>query len=86
LGRCVACNCNGHSSFCDPDTGVCLNCMHNTVGDYCQQCAPGFTGNALIGSQDDCKPIKDECNCDRRGSVSDTCPGGQCICKVFSQF
>lgn len=24
LGICEPCNCNGHSTQCDPDTGVCL--------------------------------------------------------------
>ena len=33
--RCVrraACRCNGHSDDCDPLTGVCVNCLHNTQG------------------------------------------------------
>ena len=24
LGRCVRCNCNGHATACDPDSGRCL--------------------------------------------------------------
>ena len=24
IGRCVRCNCNGHASSCDPDSGRCL--------------------------------------------------------------
>lgn len=27
LGRCTRCNCNGHSSTCDPVTGQCLVCI-----------------------------------------------------------
>ncbi|GMR41651.1 hypothetical protein PMAYCL1PPCAC_11846, partial [Pristionchus mayeri] len=43
-GRCV---CNGHASTCDivdqlrPTTLVC-RCEHNTCGDMCEQCCPGF--------------------------------------------
>lgn len=29
---CVPCECNGHSDMCDPETGVCMNCQHNTTG------------------------------------------------------
>lgn len=24
VGRCVRCNCNGHATSCDPDSGMCL--------------------------------------------------------------
>jgi laminin alpha 3/5 len=43
-GRCV---CNGHAQDCeasdpdDQDKLVC-NCQHNTCGDQCQECCPGF--------------------------------------------
>ncbi|KAF8358536.1 epi-1, partial [Pristionchus pacificus] len=43
-GRCV---CNGHASTCDivdqlrPTTLVC-RCEHNTCGDMCEQCCPGY--------------------------------------------
>ena len=38
LGSCVPCECNGHSGTCDPETGVCSNCQHNTYGDNCEFC------------------------------------------------
>lgn len=28
LGRCVRCNCNGHATSCDPETGRCLVSLH----------------------------------------------------------
>lgn len=55
FGTCVQCQCNGHSDSCDPETAVCQNCQHNTVGDKCERCAAGFYG-LVRGFPDDCKP------------------------------
>lgn len=43
-GRCV---CNGHANTCDrPDQNdankLLCNCVHNTCGDQCEYCCPGF--------------------------------------------
>lgn len=49
----TVCNCNDHSSECVFNAsvyeatgrvsgGVCVNCMHNTAGRQCQQCAPFY--------------------------------------------
>ena len=54
-GRCVPCNCHGHSDYCDADTGVC-DCLHNTVGDTCDTCADGHYGDARAATPDDCQP------------------------------
>ncbi|XP_073829721.1 terribly reduced optic lobes isoform X13 [Musca autumnalis] len=56
LGLCEPCECNGHSTQCDAETGVCLNCAHNTEGDFCDRCAYGYTGDATNGSPYDCQP------------------------------
>uniref|UniRef100_A0AC35TJJ8 Laminin subunit alpha-2 n=1 Tax=Rhabditophanes sp. KR3021 TaxID=114890 RepID=A0AC35TJJ8_9BILA len=48
-GRCEKCDCNGHSDECDPITGQCLNCQHNTAGSRCQECVRGHVGNPLLG-------------------------------------
>ncbi|CAG0878724.1 unnamed protein product [Darwinula stevensoni] len=53
-GFCVPCQCNGHSNECDPLTGKCLNCQHDTEGDYCQKCRAGYHGNATQGTPNDC--------------------------------
>lgn len=62
---CGKCDCNGHSKTCDPDTGQCL-CEHNTTGENCDRCLPGFYGNPLAGTPEDCKqcacPLLDEEN------------------------
>ena len=52
--RCVRCNCNGHSDYCDLESGVC-DCSHNTGGDNCELCADGFYGEAIHGTADDCR-------------------------------
>ncbi|XP_077509167.1 basement membrane-specific heparan sulfate proteoglycan core protein-like isoform X46 [Amblyomma americanum] len=81
LGLCVPCFCNGHSSDCDPETGACNNCQHNTQGEYCEECLPGFIGDATGGTPSDCEVVLvPSCRCDNRGSkrqecdVRDNCP------------
>ena len=46
---CRPCECNGHASTCDPVTGVCIECQHNTAGDKCELCKAGYFGNATKG-------------------------------------
>ncbi|XP_064459482.1 basement membrane-specific heparan sulfate proteoglycan core protein-like isoform X3 [Ornithodoros turicata] len=87
LGLCVPCFCNGHSSDCDPETGVCRNCQHNTHGEYCEQCLPGFHGKATDGNPSDCEISQDStCKCDPRGSTRPDCDArGTCSCKANVQ-
>lgn len=66
---CVPCQCNNHSLSCDLDTGKCLGCQHNTAGDHCHVCTPGYYGK-VQGSISDCSL----CACPLRGqSFSSTC-------------
>uniref|UniRef100_A0A8C3LGM6 Basement membrane-specific heparan sulfate proteoglycan core protein n=1 Tax=Chrysolophus pictus TaxID=9089 RepID=A0A8C3LGM6_CHRPC len=65
IAPCVPCQCNNHSETCNPETGKCLNCRDNTVGDYCSACAPGYYGK-VIGSVNDCSL----CACPRANPVS----------------
>ncbi|ELU12610.1 hypothetical protein CAPTEDRAFT_90300, partial [Capitella teleta] len=88
LGTCAPCRCNGHSSECDPETGECRSCQHNTEGERCDQCAAGFYGDATRGSPNDCQacpcPLTSQpnqfsrtCRLDSDGrSTCDMCPQG----------
>ncbi|XP_048872622.1 basement membrane-specific heparan sulfate proteoglycan core protein isoform X11 [Brienomyrus brachyistius] len=72
LGHCELCDCNGHSDSCHPETGVCTNCLHNTMGETCEQCAAGFFGDPTAGTPEDCQP----CACphtDPENQFSHTC-------------
>uniref|UniRef100_A0A915BQN1 Laminin subunit alpha-2 n=1 Tax=Parascaris univalens TaxID=6257 RepID=A0A915BQN1_PARUN len=70
IGWPEACSCNGHSATCDSETCRCTNCEHNTFGDYCQYCKPGYHGDALIGGSNACT----KCACPLpENSFSDTC-------------
>lgn len=32
------------------------SCLHNTQGELCEQCAPGFFGDSTVGTPEDCQP------------------------------
>ncbi|XP_060751007.1 basement membrane-specific heparan sulfate proteoglycan core protein isoform X1 [Tachysurus vachellii] len=72
LGTCAGCNCHNHASACDPVSGHCLSCQHNTEGPQCDKCRPGYFGDPSRGRPDDCKP----CPCpytETSRRFSDTC-------------
>ncbi|KAL1020675.1 hypothetical protein UPYG_G00003200 [Umbra pygmaea] len=72
LGHCELCECNGHSDSCQPENGICTSCLHNTQGELCEQCVPGFFGDPTAGTPEDCQP----CACphtDPDNQFSPTC-------------
>ncbi|XP_072852864.2 laminin subunit alpha-5 isoform X1 [Pogona vitticeps] len=84
LGKCVPCNCNGHSDQCLPGSGICINCQHNTEGDHCEKCKGGFVGNSSFEGHRQCVgcpcPLSVASNnfamgCVHKGSTV------QCLCK-----
>ncbi|XP_026099661.1 basement membrane-specific heparan sulfate proteoglycan core protein isoform X25 [Carassius auratus] len=85
LGTCEKCDCHGHASGCDSDTGDCLNCLHNTVGRRCENCLPGFYGNPKTGDPQACRPCPclghssshpSSCYLDSDGQPTCECPAG----------
>ncbi|XP_068120602.1 laminin subunit alpha-5 [Hyperolius riggenbachi] len=84
LGKCVPCNCSGHSDQCLPGTGTCVKCQHNTEGDQCERCKDGFVANGTFGGSLHCVacpcPLSIPSNnfaigCVQRGFAT------QCLCK-----
>ncbi|GMT14990.1 hypothetical protein PFISCL1PPCAC_6287 [Pristionchus fissidentatus] len=65
LGLCAKCECNGHATACNKEYGYCENCQHNTEGDQCERCKPGFVGDARRGTPHDCQPAQTRppCQC-----------------------
>ncbi|KAG8183116.1 hypothetical protein JTE90_024425 [Oedothorax gibbosus] len=67
VGWAEPCACNNHTNVCDKETGVCINCGGNTMGDHCDQCIKGYYGDPSRGP---CRP----CACPHpTNSFSDTC-------------
>ncbi|KAM4522102.1 laminin subunit alpha-2 isoform 2-T2 [Odontesthes bonariensis] len=79
MGSCVQCQCNGHSSTCDPETSICQNCQDNTEGDQCDRCSPGFYG-VVRGFSDDCKP----CACPLTNPENNFSP--TCVAEGFDDY
>ncbi|XP_027630360.1 multiple epidermal growth factor-like domains protein 9, partial [Tupaia chinensis] len=45
---CTECQCHGHvdrtktPKICKPESGECINCLHNTTGFWCENCLEGY--------------------------------------------
>lgn len=45
---CLQCECHGHvdpiktPKICKPESGECINCLHNTTGLWCEKCLEGY--------------------------------------------
>ncbi|KAF5404743.1 Laminin beta 1 [Paragonimus heterotremus] len=82
-GSCIPCQCSGNIAMnepggCDPLTGRCLKCLHNSEGFNCETCKLGYWGDAT-------RQMCQSCNCYPTGSVDEAKQGcnrqnGQCPC------
>ncbi|NXN95811.1 LAMC3 protein, partial [Rhinopomastus cyanomelas] len=83
---CIPCQCHGNVDpnavgNCDPMSGRCLRCVHNTTGERCESCLPGFFGDALSPDPaGKCAPC--DCNPDGSAPGPEGCDPvtGQCRC------
>ncbi|XP_011142346.1 laminin subunit gamma-1 [Harpegnathos saltator] len=68
---CRPCDCNNNIDLnavrnCNHETGECLKCVNNTAGFHCDECLPGYYGDALSDRKEDgCKL----CQCYPPGTV-----------------
>ncbi|XP_038655726.1 laminin subunit alpha-2 isoform X4 [Scyliorhinus canicula] len=81
-GLCQPCQCNGNLDLsvpgsCNSLTGGCLRCIEGISGQFCDQCAEGFFGDAVVARN--CR----SCECHVNGSIAELCDKqtGQCQCK-----
>ncbi|CAB3400218.1 unnamed protein product [Caenorhabditis bovis] len=80
--ECPACQCNGHStcvtsvgSFPPVTVEKCQECKHNTTGQHCEKCAPGYFGDSRNGGI--CSP----CECNGQSDMCDPATG-YCYCRT----
>ncbi|CAL7935288.1 unnamed protein product [Xylocopa violacea] len=68
---CRPCDCNNNIDLnavrnCNHETGECLKCVNNTAGFHCEECLPGYYGDALSDRKEDgCKL----CQCFPPGTI-----------------
>ena len=71
---CPACQCNGHSVCSIISPGECQQpCQHNTQGEHCHRCSPGYYGHPVNGGN--CS----KCECNGQGTLCDH-RTGNCFC------
>uniref|UniRef100_A0A8D2LJT4 Uncharacterized protein n=1 Tax=Varanus komodoensis TaxID=61221 RepID=A0A8D2LJT4_VARKO len=77
-GACRPCQCNNNidtsdPEACDPHSGRCLRCLYHTGGPHCDECQPGYYGNAF---QRSCR----RCTCNEQGTLPSHCSEDICHC------
>ncbi|XP_012279283.1 laminin subunit gamma-1 [Orussus abietinus] len=88
---CRPCDCNNNIDLnavrnCNHETGECLKCVNNTAGFHCEECLPGYYGDALSDRKEDGCRL---CQCYPSGTMELESGGvapceqltGHCACK-----
>ncbi|KAM7392116.1 hypothetical protein PAMP_022749 [Pampus punctatissimus] len=75
---CRPCQCHNHTSYCHPQSGVCLNCEGNIQGLNCEECKPGFYRGPSTALTEDCAPCP--CSNSTSNSSCHTDPSGSPVC------
>ncbi|KAH0534833.1 laminin subunit gamma-1 [Cotesia glomerata] len=88
---CRLCECNNNIDLnavrnCNQETGECLKCVNNTAGFHCEDCLPGYWGDALSDRKEDSCKL---CQCYPPGTLETDVGGiepcnqltGYCSCK-----
>ncbi|XP_078668926.1 attractin-like protein 1 [Branchiostoma floridae x Branchiostoma belcheri] len=78
---CPDCQCNGHSTC--GNSSVCQQCQDLTQGTHCEQCVPGYYGDATNGGNctacqchghaDHCNAQNGDCYCNTKGIIGKGC-------------
>lgn len=70
----------GRTCHLGPNGQVICDCQPGYVGDRCQYCAPGYSGNPLVPG-DSCRSTPTNV-CHADGSLGGLDSSGRCRCKV----
>ncbi|KAG7221352.1 hypothetical protein INR49_017318 [Caranx melampygus] len=82
---CRPCQCHNHTSYCHPQSGVCLNCEGNTQGSNCEECKPGFYRGPGAPLAEACAPCP--CSSSTSTGTCHTDPSGLPVCdQCLSQY
>ncbi|KAJ8286427.1 hypothetical protein GJAV_G00039150 [Gymnothorax javanicus] len=78
---CQPCQCSNHSSYCHPQSGICLDCQDNTKGPSCEDCAEGFYRRTGATLTDACTACPCSLNTSTGGCHPDPSGGEGAVCE-----